>query len=50
MKWLEYKFEKPMTITGWKVLNAGCEGDGKIAAEYVLQRYVMMDGLMCKPW
>lgn len=40
VKWLEYKFEKPMTITGWKVLNAGCEGDGKIAAEYVLQRYV----------
>lgn len=40
VKWLEYKFDKPMTITGWKVLNAGSEGDGSIASEYVLQRYV----------
>lgn len=37
-KWLEYRFEKPVTITGWRVENAGKEGDNWISGEYTLQR------------
>ena len=39
VRWLEYRFAKPMTVTGWKVTNAGCEGDGKIGSAYCLQRF-----------
>lgn len=40
VKWLEYKFDKPISISGWRVVNAGSESEDMIASEYYLQRYV----------
>lgn len=40
VKWIEYKFDTPQTITGWRVLNAGSEGENAVSSEYVLQRFV----------
>lgn len=40
VKWIEYKFDRPQTITGWRVMNAGIESDEYIASEYNLQRHV----------
>jgi len=39
-KWIEYRFGREMTVTGWRVRNAGCENSGWISGEYTLQRYV----------
>lgn len=38
-KWVEYRFNEPTTITGWRVQNAGNESDSWISGEYTLQRY-----------
>lgn len=38
-KWLRYKFDKPVTICQWNILNAGIEGDHKISSDFKLQRY-----------
>lgn len=40
VKWLEYKFDKQVTVSGWRVMNAGSEGEQHIASEYKLQRFV----------
>lgn len=40
VKWLEYKFDKQVTVSGWRVMNAGSEGDQHISSEYKLQRFV----------
>lgn len=40
VKWIEYKFDGPTTITGWRVMNAGMESEDYISSEYYLQRYV----------
>ena len=39
-KWIEYRFNREMAVTGWRVTNAGTEGDDMIARAYRLQRLV----------
>lgn len=50
MKWIEYRFDKPMTISAWRVTNAYREGINRVASEYYLQRithqgWVDVDGI-----
>ena len=40
VKWIEYRFDAPKAVTGWRVMNAGMESEDCITSEYYLQRYV----------
>lgn len=37
--WLEYRFNSPVEVSRWKILNAGCEGKNKITRSFKVQYY-----------
>lgn len=37
--WIEYRFNKPVTVLRWGLLNAGCEGLDKITRSFKVQYY-----------